>query len=198
MITIMFTVAIGWQAEHPRSLVPTGVPMRILFLMLIAVTLPLSAAAEGEHVHHSPYAGQELREIKSLSADDLAELETGGGWGLAKAAELNGIPGPSHVLKMKTDLALTVDQETSTQHIFEKMRKDAVSEGKRLIAGELALEIGFREDSLTEANLRAQLRAVETIRANLRYIHLTAHLEMMRVLTEAQVKQYSELRGYAR
>lgn len=166
--------------------------------MLIAVTLPLPAAAEGEHVHHSPYAGQELREIKSLSADDLAELETGGGWGLAKAAELNGIPGPSHVLKMKTDLALTVDQETSTQHIFEKMREDAVSEGKRLIAGELALEIGFREGSITEANLRAQLRAVETIRANLRYVHLTAHLEMMRVLTEAQVKQYSELRGYAR
>lgn len=194
----MFTVAIGWQAEHPPSLVPTGVLMRILFLMLIAVTLPLPAAAEGEHVHHSPYAGQELREMKSLSADDLAELESGGGWGLAKAAELNGIPGPSHVLKMKADLALSVDQETSTQRIFEKMREDAVSEGKRLIAGELALEIAFREGSITEANLRAQLRAVETIRANLRYIHLTAHLEMMRVLTEAQVKQYSELRGYAR
>lgn len=102
------------------------------------------------------------------------------------------------MLKMKTDLALTVDQETSTQHIFEKMREDAVSEGKRLIAGELALEIAFRKGSINKANLRAQLRAVETIRANLRYIHLTAHLEMMRVLTEAQVKQYSELRGYAR
>ncbi|MCO6420105.1 hypothetical protein [Sinorhizobium meliloti] len=88
------------------------------------------------------------------------------------------------MLKMKADLALSVDQETSTQRIFEKMREDAVSEGKRLIAGELALEIAFREGSITEANLRAQLRAVETIRANLGYIHLTAHLEMMRVLTE--------------
>ncbi len=62
--------------------------------------------------------------MKSLSADDLAELESGGGWGLAKAAELNGIPGPSHVLKMKADLALSVDQETSTQRIFEKMREE--------------------------------------------------------------------------
>ncbi|QQF01629.1 hypothetical protein [Sinorhizobium meliloti] len=117
---------------------------------------------------------------------------------MAKAAELNGIPGPSHVLKMRADLALSADQETSTQRIFEKMREDAVIEGKRLIAGELALEIAFREGSINKANLRAQLRAVETIRTNLRYIHLTAHLEMMRVLTEAQVKQYSELRGYAR
>lgn len=49
---------------------------------------------------------------------------------MAKAAELNGIPGPSHVLKMQADLALSVDQETSTQHIFEKMREDAVSEGE--------------------------------------------------------------------
>lgn len=172
--------------------------MKILFLTLIGVTLPLPAAAEGEHVHHSPYAGQELGEIKSLSADDLAELESGGGWGLAKAAELNGMPGPSHVLKMKADLALSVDQEASTQRIFEKMREDAVIEGKRLIASELALEIAFREGSINNASLRAQLREVETIRANLRYIHLTAHLEMMRVLTEVQVKQYSELRGYAR
>ncbi|RVL60335.1 hypothetical protein CN137_19120 [Sinorhizobium meliloti] len=91
-----------------------------------------------------------------------------------------------------------IDQETSTQRIIEKMREDAVIEGKRLIAGELALEIAFREGSINEANLRAQLRAVETIRANLRYIHLTAHLEMMSVLTEAQVKQYSRLRGYGR
>ncbi|WP_248446374.1 hypothetical protein [Sinorhizobium meliloti] len=172
--------------------------MKILFLTLIAVILPLPAAAEEEHVHHSPYAGQELREIKSLSAADLAELESGGGWGLAKAAELNGMRGPSHVLKMKADLALNADQEESTQRIFEKMREDAVIEGKRLIAGELALEIAFREGSINRASLRAQLCGVETIRANLRYIHLAAHLEMMRVLTEVQAKQYSELRGYAR
>ncbi len=155
MITIMFTVAIGWQAEHPLTLVSNWYFMKILFLTLIVVTLPLPAAAEGEHVHHSPYAGHELREIKSLSADDLAELASGGGWGLAKAAELNGMPGPSHVLKMKADLALSADQETSTHRIFEKMREDAVIEGKRLIAGELALEIAFREGSINGAPSRA-------------------------------------------
>jgi hypothetical protein len=53
--------------------------MKILFLTLIAVILPLPAAAEEEHVHHSPYAGQELREIKNLSAADLADLKVGEG-----------------------------------------------------------------------------------------------------------------------
>ncbi|MDW9633572.1 hypothetical protein GOA75_27720 [Sinorhizobium meliloti] len=78
----MFTVAIGWQAEHPLSLVPTGVPMKILFLTFMAITLPLPAAAAGEHVHHSPYANQELREIKAYRRMILQNLKVaeGGAW----------------------------------------------------------------------------------------------------------------------
>ncbi|MFC0808880.1 hypothetical protein ACFHWW_26145 [Ensifer sp. P24N7] len=172
--------------------------MKSLIFALLAVLLPLPAAAEGEHVHHSPYAGQELREIKSLSAEDVAELKKGGGRGLAKAAELNGVPGPSHVLEMKRDIDLSADQEASTQRIFEKMREDAVVEGKRLIAAEMALEIGFRDGSIDQHSLRARLREIEAVRANLRYVHLAAHLQMMRVLKEEQVKRYNELRGYGR
>lgn len=169
-----------------------------MFLALIAVTLPMVAAADAIHVHSSPYAGEELRDVKALSASDLAELESGGGWGLAKAAELNGTPGPAHVLKMKAELALSVEQEASAQRIFDKMRADAVTEGKRLIAGELALESGFRNGSIDRASLRARLIEVEATRARLRYIHLAAHLEMVRFLTEDQIRQYSDLRGYAR
>ncbi|WP_026186524.1 hypothetical protein [Ensifer sp. BR816] len=172
--------------------------MKYQLLALLAVLLPLSAAADGEHVHHSPYAGQELREIKSLSAEDVAELERGGGWGLAKAAELNGVPGPSHILEMKRHIGLSADQEASTQRIFQTMREDAVLEGKRLIAAEMALEIGFRDGPIDQHGLRARLRKIEAIRANLRYVHLAAHLRMMRILKEEQVKRYNELRGYGR
>ncbi|WEX79169.1 Spy/CpxP family protein refolding chaperone [Sinorhizobium numidicum] len=172
--------------------------MKPLLLALLAALLPLPAIAEGEHVHASPYVGQELREIKSLSAEDVSELEKGGGWGLAKAAELNGMPGPSHVLKMKRELDLTTDQEASTQRIFAKMRDDAAGEGKRLIAAEMALEADFRERSIDEDSLRARLRQIEASRATLRYIHLVAHLQMMRILNEDQVKRYNELRGYRR
>jgi hypothetical protein len=39
-----------------------------------------------QHQAHSPYAGFESREIKSLSDSDLEELRRGGGWGLALSA----------------------------------------------------------------------------------------------------------------
>ena len=47
-----------------------------------------------------PYAGQEARSIKALSDDDIAALRKGEGMGMAKAAELNGYPGPVHVLSL--------------------------------------------------------------------------------------------------
>lgn len=172
--------------------------MKSLIVALLAVLVPFLALAQGEHTHSSPYVGQQLREIKSLSAEDITELEEGGGWGLAKAAELNGIPGPSHVLKMKHELGLTADQEDSTRRIFARMRDDAIEEGKKLIAGETALEVGFRERSLALRSLRERIREIEIIRSNLRSIHLAAHLEMIGVLNEDQVKLYNELRGYSR
>ncbi|AFL52194.1 MULTISPECIES: hypothetical protein [Sinorhizobium] len=172
--------------------------MKKLIPALAVLLLPISAAAEGKHVHSSPYAGQEHRDIKSLSAKDIAELETGGGWGLAKPAELNGMPGPSHVLKMKAELHLTGEQEDRTRSIFQRMRGEAVAEGKRLVAGEQALEFAFRERSINHGGLRERLRRIEASRANLRYIHLAAHLEMLKVLSASQIDRYSELRGYSR
>lgn len=172
--------------------------MKSLIVALLFVLLPFPALAQGEHTHSSPYAGQQLRELKSLSAEDIAELEKGGGWGLAKAAELNGMPGPSHVLKMKYELGLTADQEASTRRIFTRMRDDAIEEGSKLIAGETALEVGFRERSLDRKSLRERISEIEISRSNLRYIHLAAHLEMMEVMKQDQVKLYNELRGYSR
>lgn len=172
--------------------------MKSLIVALFAVILPLSALAQGLHTHSSPYAGQQLREIKSLSAEDIAELEEGAGWGLAKAAELNGVPGPSHVLKMKDELRLTEDQEASTRRILGRMRDDAIEAGRKFIAGETALEVGFRERSLTSEGLKERIHEIERSRSALRYIHLAAHIEMMGVLKDDQVKLYNELRGYFR
>jgi hypothetical protein len=49
----------------------------------------------------SKYIGQENRIIKSLSSEDIESLETGTGdafGGMARLAELNGYPGPRHIL----------------------------------------------------------------------------------------------------
>jgi hypothetical protein len=58
----------------------------------------------------TPYAGQQTRAIKALSDDDIASLLKGEGMGMAKAAELNGYPGPIHVLALAPQLKLTEPQ----------------------------------------------------------------------------------------
>ena len=57
----------------------------------------LTGAAAQTTPHASAYAGQQSRAIKSLSEQDVDDLLAGRGAGFAKAAELNGYPGPAHV-----------------------------------------------------------------------------------------------------
>jgi hypothetical protein len=82
-------------------------------MAIIAALAAFTGAALAQHGGHgpaSPYAGEQTRAIKSLSQDDIAELRRGGGWGLAKAAELNGVPGPAHLLELKDDIPLNEEQ----------------------------------------------------------------------------------------
>ena len=77
---------------------------RILALVLAATAFAFPARADNQP---APYAGQQARSIKSLSAEDVAALLKGEGMGMAKAAELNGYPGPVHVLTLADELRLT-------------------------------------------------------------------------------------------
>lgn len=169
-------------------------------VLIIAVLSLLPALAAAQHHHHhrpaSPYAGEEGRDIKSLSAEDIAELRRGGGWGLAKAAELNGLPGPAHLLELKDRIPLTPDQVKAVEDLFNTMRRDAMAEGERLIARERALDDAFRRRDVTPDSLRAMLAEIEASRAALRYIHLSTHLATPALLTETQIARYNELRGY--
>ena len=73
------------------------------WFLLLSASLP-SSAQEADHGNTadlvSPYAGEEAREIRTLSEEDIRQLKNGEGWGLAKAAELNGVPGPAHLLEI--------------------------------------------------------------------------------------------------
>jgi hypothetical protein len=171
--------------------------MRRLVALAMLAAAPGSALAQhGGQVSASPYAGEEPRAIKSLSADDIAELRRGGGWGLAKAAELNGLPGPVHLLELKDEIPLSADQVAAISEIFATMQADAIAGGERLIAREQALEDSFRDRSVTGESLRRMLVEIEQSRAALRYIHLAAHLATPALLTETQIARYVALRGY--
>ena len=67
---------------------------------LIAVLALSGFPAMAQHVEGSPYAGMQQRGIAALSESDLAALMAGEGWGLALPAELNGVPGPTHLLEL--------------------------------------------------------------------------------------------------
>lgn len=165
-----------------------------LFALLIAMA---PAAAVAQHGHApSPYAGFEQRPIKSLSQDDLDELRRGGGWGLALAAELNGMPGPAHLLELKDEIGLSPDQVRAIEAIFTTMKAEAMAAGARLIEAETAIEAAFRAGDLDQATLRGLIAEAEAARAALRLVHLSRHLSTPPLLTPAQIARYNLLRGY--
>ncbi len=179
--------------------------MRTPLLTACSIALALSVAAcdghDDEHDpsegnHESEYTGQEGRRIKSLSADDIEELENGGGWGLAKAAELNGVPGPAHLLEMKAEIRLNEAQEAEIQAIYDAMKVEAVELGKELIALEATLNDAFVDGSIDQASLESWVAEIADVRARLRVVHLSTHLKTPDILTAEQITQYNELRGY--
>ncbi len=145
----------------------------------------------------SNYAGQGKQSIKSLSPEDIAELRRGGGWGLAKAAELNGVPGPAHLLELKDQIPLDEAQVSALVEIVEQMKAQAIQQGERLIALERELENHFQNRSITDAKLRASLDAIAEARKELRYTHLATHLKTPEILSPDQIEKYNALRGYA-
>ncbi|NQV57643.1 MAG: hypothetical protein HQ503_17405 [Rhodospirillales bacterium] len=165
--------------------------------LLAAGSLPTGAFAETQNKHVSPYQGQQKRAIKSLSAKDVEDLSHGRGWGFAKAAELNGMPGPSHLLEMADAIELTSDQRAKIQSLFDGMKAEAVPLGKELVAGEIKLEQMFRGGKLGEDQLRAQLTEIGGVRTRLRHVHLATHLKTPAILSRHQIVTYNRLRGYA-
>ena len=171
----------------------------ILSMAVISFAVPLSAFAQ-EHGHNhggKPYAGFEAREIKSLSDQDIAELRRGGGWGLALPAELNGLPGPAHLLELQEELALSRDQIAAITLLFEEMQTEAIAAGERFIAAEAAVSAAFEDAAVSHEELSSLLATAAEARAALRLVHLSRHLATPALLTDEQVRRYSVLRGYS-
>jgi Spy/CpxP family protein refolding chaperone len=158
--------------------------------------IPALLIAAGAHAQHSPYAAERHHAIKALSPDEQAALLDGKGMGFAKAAELNGYPGPSHVIELAEPLGLSDAQLAASRDIFTRMQRSARAEGAALVEAERALDALYSTKAATRDGVDAQLSKIEIIRARLRGVHLNAHLEQAALLTPAQLTRYAELRGY--
>ncbi|MGH6712934.1 MAG: Spy/CpxP family protein refolding chaperone [Bradyrhizobium sp.] len=144
----------------------------------------------------SPYAGMQTRPIKALSTQQIDDLKAGRGMGLALAAELNGYPGPSHVLELSEKLALLPAQKEQIQKLFESMKAESTPIGVRLIEQEGTLDQQFASRSITPDALKEAITKIGLTQAELRNAHLKYHLETAQILSPDQMKKYAELRGY--
>lgn len=162
--------------------------------LLCVLLLAVPGAAQD---HRSPYAHQGSDQLETLTQDEVDGLLAGEGMGMAKPAELNAYPGPRHVLDMVDSLALTPEQEEKTREIFRDMKAEARELGRRVLEAEGALNALFASGVVDVGSLEEAVAEVGRLRADLRLVHLRAHLETRSLLTRHQIHEYRRLRGYA-
>jgi hypothetical protein len=167
--------------------------------IVLALALLAGPAVAQHHGHgpgQTPYAGLQQRAIKALSDGQIADLKAGRGMGLALAAELNGYPGPMHVLELKDQLQLTADQRRRFQQLFDGMKAEAIAAGAAVIESERLLDQRFADRLMTADELARLTAQIGEAQAKLRAVHLKYHLTTADLLTGAQRLRYAELRGY--
>lgn len=170
--------------------------MRRQFFITALATCVLTLPTLAADMTAPPYAGQQTRTIKALPDEDIAALRKGEGMGMAKAAELNGYPGPAHVLALARQISLTDDQSRQVQLAFDRMNAAAKSLGDEVIAHEQTLDRLFAEGRADRDGVMAETASIGELQGRLRSVHLAAHLEMRTLLTSDQVANYLRLRGY--
>jgi hypothetical protein len=170
---------------------------------LLAAPALAQHAGHGNHGSHgaqpagaAPYAGLQTREIKALSEEDTKKLLEGHGMSLALAAELNGYPGPSHVLELAGPLKLDATQRERTQALMHAHKAEARALGARVVAAEQELDRAFASGHATEAQVAQLTQRIGALQGELRAAHLRTHLQQAALLTREQVAIYQQLRGY--
>jgi Spy/CpxP family protein refolding chaperone len=179
--------------------------MRLLTTTLVALAFSLSLAQHTTHDHNatqhktdttSPYLEQLSSPVRGLSQEEIDGLLAGEGMGYARSAELNGYPGPLHVLDMRNQLNLSPEQVEDITLIFEDMRARAVALGKEIVDAEAQLSQQFLDKAISEESLQEKLEHLGNLYGQLRLTHLQAHLAVTPLLTTEQIATYQTLRGY--
>ena len=130
---------------------------------------------------------------QSIPADSSALIKSEGA-GMARYAEVNGYPGPKHVLELQEELQLDEDQAKQVEAIFDEMAEKARDKGEEIISAEVRLNALFVAKTADESSVETLSAEIGRMRGELRAIHLSAHLQTAAVLSTAQREQYTLLR----
>jgi hypothetical protein len=160
------------------------------FLLLLA----LPVAAQHEQHMKSPAATQQtMAQHHAFLEAEREAIERGEGFGMALAADINGYPGPKHVLDLKKELKLTPSQEAAMQTLMSQMKEKALAKGKDVLLAEKRLEEMFAQGK-SEDESREETYRVASLRAELRWVHLATHLAAKKILTAQQIAAYQQMR----
>lgn len=168
------------------------------WMAIAALATVAGCATTAEHAGHGAYAGQESRDIKALSDEEVRGYLAGAGMGFAKPAELNGFPGPLHTLEHAEALRLAPAQKAAIDSLLKAHKAEAAVLGAELVRLERELDRLFAERRAEDAAVDAKLAQIAAVQAKVRASHLKAHLATTRLLDAAQVERYAQLRGYRR
>jgi hypothetical protein len=175
---------------RPPALLTGSAVLAAAMLLLPAQALCGVDQAPSGHTQH---AAATAASHHACLEEERASIERGEGFGMAMAADRNGYPGPRHVLDLASELHLTSEQRAATQKVFDAMHAKALERGKELFEAQARLDQMFR-DARPEADLREQAFRVDSVHAELRWIHLSAHLATQKILTADQIVLYQRLR----
>lgn len=165
-----------------------------------AVLAILALAAAAATQAQPPYAEHTGREIKALSAEEVAGLLSGAGLGFALPAELNGWPGPKHVLELADQLGLNAETRAQVEAIRGEMSREASALGAELVEVERAIDQLLAQTEATDPELELRLaQLVEqagVLRGRVRFAHLRAHLATRPLLSAEQLAHYERARHH--
>jgi len=170
--------------------------MRRIIAAAAIVALGGFAFAQHQHGGGAPYASLHVRTIKALSDQQVSDLRAGRGMGFALAAELNGYPGPLHVIELADQLQLSAELQRRMHELSDAMKAEAVPAGETLIEREAALDRAFADRTISPETLAALTAEIGEAQGWLRAIHLKYHLTTAALLTPDQRARYAVLRGY--
>lgn len=165
-------------------------------LIKTAIGVTLLVLGHPTFAQASPYAGEQQRSIKALDARDVTALRQGQGMGFAKAAELNGYPGPMHALELAEPLQLSDEQRAATRRLTEEHKARARELGDAIVQAEAALDRLFADRQATPGRVDEATQRIGLLQARLRAEHLNTHLAQTALMSPTQAKRYAELRGY--
>jgi Spy/CpxP family protein refolding chaperone len=162
---------------------------------LAAFTL---AGCAQPHLHPGagPYAGQQSRDIKALSDEEVRGYLAGAGMGFARTAELNRYPGPMHALEHADAIGLSPAQRDALAALLARHKDEARSLGAEVVRLERELDTLFAGRTATAASVDVKLAEIGTAQARVRGSHLKTHLDATALMTPEQVERYARLRGY--